>query len=453
MQRALSVPGGMRRLSIHTETARVDVVLSDSVAVGLLIPAIVDALAGCSDFDPGQTAVRYQLSAPGGKALEASKTLADLGIRDGTTLSLTCSPAEFVTPIYDDAAEAVTAAVAAIQRGWSRRATQLVGALVGSCWAGASAAVLLRTAFDANGAHRADCAGIAATASLFALLAAVVASRAFDEDRGGLTLGLIATGFAALAGLLAVPGGPGAANALFAGAAAATSAAMVQVIACQAVLFGVLACFATTCAVAASVGVAAAEPLPVIGAGLSAISLSMIEAAPALSVMLARLSPDMASEAPNQLTAAAIRAQNWLTSVIAAFSASAALGAVGATFRLSAPSIVFAAVIGSVMMLRARTHHGIAQCLPLVICGGVTLGAALVAFAAGYPHHALHIAVLAAALAFLALYAGFAVSAVTVSPVGRRSLELVEYFAFAIVVPLAFWLCGLFGAARSVNLS
>ncbi len=239
----------------------------------------------------------------------------------------------------------------------------------------------------------------------------------------------------------------------FAAAAAATSAAMVQVIACQAVLFGVLACFATTCAVAASVGVVAAEPLPVIGAGLSAISLAMIEAAPALSVMLARLSPDMASEAPNQLAASAIRAHYWLTSVIAAFSASAALGAVSATFRLSAPSIVFAAVIGSVMMLRARTHHGVARCLPLVICGGVTLSAALVAFAAGYPHHALHIAVLAAALAFLALYAGFAVSAVTVSPVGRRSLELVEYFAFAIVVPLAFWLCGLFGAARSVNLS
>ena len=34
---------------------------------------------------PGQTAVRYQLSAPGGEALEASKTLTDLGIRDGTT--------------------------------------------------------------------------------------------------------------------------------------------------------------------------------------------------------------------------------------------------------------------------------------------------------------------------------------------------------------------------------
>ena len=101
----------------------------------------------------------------------------------------------------------------------------------------------------------------------------------FGQDRGGLTLGLIAIGFAALTGLLAVPGGPGAANVLFAAAAAATSAAIVRMIACQAVLFTILACFATTCVAAASVCVLTAEPLPVIGGGLAAISLAMIEAA------------------------------------------------------------------------------------------------------------------------------------------------------------------------------
>jgi type VII secretion integral membrane protein EccD len=453
VRQALSVPGGMRRLSIHTETARVDVGLSATVAVGLLIPAIVDALAGRSDFDAGQIAVRYQLSGPEGAVLEASKTLTDLGIRDGTTLNLACSSTEFAAPICDDAAEAVSAAIAAVERPWSRRATQRVGALVASCWAGVGAAVLLRTAFDADGAIRAGCVGIAATVSLVALLAAVVVCRVFGEDRAGLTLGLIATGFAALAGLLAVPGGPGAPNALFAAAAAATCAVIVRVIACQAALFAILACFATTCLATASVCVLAAKPLPVIGAGLAAISLAMIEASPSMSVMLARLSPDMPTASPDQLRASAIRAHGWLTILIAAFSASAALGAVSAMFRMSPPSIVFAAVIGSVMMLRARLHQDVVRAVPPVICGAVTLGAALVAFAAGYPHRALHVAVLATALGFLALYAGFAGSPATVSPVGRRSLELVEYFAFAIVVPLTFWLCGLFGAMRSVNLS
>ena len=41
----------------------------------------------------------------------------------------------------------------------------------------------------------------------------------------------------------------------------------------------------------------------------------------------------------------------------------------------------------------------------------------------------------------------------TVSPIGRRSVELLEYLAFAVVVPLAVWLCGLYGATRSLNLS
>jgi hypothetical protein len=43
--------------------------------------------------------------------------------------------------------------------------------------------------------------------------------------------------------------------------------------------------------------------------------------------------------------------------------------------------------------------------------------------------------------------------ATTISPIGRRSVELLEYLAFAVVVPLAVWLCGLYGATRSLNLS
>jgi type VII secretion integral membrane protein EccD len=453
VRQAVAAPGGMRRLTIHTGAACVDVVLPAAVAVGLLTPAIVDAIAECSDVNPGRIAVRYRLFTLGGTALDASKTLKESGIRDGTTLALTHSTTQFVAPTSDDAAEAVSAAVAAIERGWNRRAARLVGALVASCWAGVSAAVLLRTAFDASGAQRTGCVGIAVAISLLALLAATVACRVFRERSASLTLGLMATGFAALAGLLAVPGGPGAPNALFAAAAAATCAAIVHVIACRAVLFAVLACFATTCLAATVVCVVTAEPLPVIGAGLAAISLAMIEASPAMSAMLARLSPDTPSSSPDQLHPAIIRARDWFTSLVAAFSTSAALGALSALFQISRPGIAFAIVVGSVLMLRARTYQDIARAVPAVICGAVTLSAALVACAVRYPHHALHIAALATALDFLALYVGFVGVAATGLPFGRRSLELVEYLAFATVVPLTFWLCGLFDAVRSANLS
>jgi type VII secretion integral membrane protein EccD len=446
-------PGGMRRLSIHTETARVDLVLSATVAVGLLIPAIVDALARRGDLDAGHIAVRYQLSTLDGTALEDSKTLAEFSIRDGTTLTLTRPPTGFAHAITDDTAEAVSAVIAANERHWTRPLAQSVGAVVASCWAGAGAVVLLRNGFDANTAHRASCVAVAATISVVALLAAAVAGRVLNQERASLMLGLMATGFAALAGLLAVPGGPGTPNVLFAAAAGATCAAMVRMMACPALLFEVLACFATTCLSAVLVCVLAAQPLPIVGPGLATMSLAMIEAAPPISVMLARLSPDAPTASADRLRANALRAYRRLTTVIAVFSASAALGAVSTVFRMSAAGIVFAAVVGGVMILRARTHQEVVRAAPLVVCGAVILSAAFIATAAGYPHRAPHVAVLATALGLLALYAGFVDGPATFSPVGRRSLELLERVAFMTVLPLAFWLCGLLGAVRSVNLS
>jgi type VII secretion integral membrane protein EccD len=179
----------------------------------------------------------------------------------------------------------------------------------------------------------------------------------------------------------------------------------------------------------------------------------MIEAAPPISVMLARLSPDAPTASADRLRANALRAYRRLTTVIAVFSASAALGAVSTVFRMSAAGIVFAAVVGGVMILRARTHQEVVRAAPLVVCGAVILSAAFIATAAGYPHRAPHVAVLATALGLLALYAGFVDGPATFSPVGRRSVELLERVAFMTVVPLAFWLCGLLGAVRSVNLS
>jgi hypothetical protein len=55
-------------------------------------------------------------------------------------------------------------------------------------------------------------------------------------------------------------------------------------------------------------------------------------------------------------------------------------------------------------------------------------------------------------LAAVALCLGFINHTVAVSPVGRRSVELLEYLGLAVVVPLTCWICGLYGAARGLNL-
>ena len=478
MHQALAVPTrnsgsrppgrGLRRLSVQADSVHVDLVLSAEAPIGSLIPPIVDILAGHGGYRSGPVAVRYQLSLPGNVALDPSKTLAQIGIRDGTELILTSSAAELMTPRFDDPAEAVSASVAAAERRWTRRAVRLVGALIATWLAGVRAVVMIRTGFDANGARRSGGVGIAVTVALLALLAAVIAYRLFREQSAGLTLGLLAIGFAGLAGLLAVPGGPGAPNALFAAAAAATSAAVIRVMGCHAVIFNALTCFGAATATAALVGAVTAVPLQTIGAASAAISLALVEVSAPVSIMLARLSPQLPPNpdttpgeplsGPDHLNTSAIRAHTWLTSLIVTFSASAALGAIGAaggpylTGGPRVPGITFATVIGGVLMLRARAHRDLARSVPLIICGTVAFSAALVFAAVAYPRHTAHIAAASMVLAAVALCLGFISHSTTVSPVGQRSVELLESLALAAVVPLACWVCELYGAARSANL-
>jgi type VII secretion integral membrane protein EccD len=463
--------GELRRLSVHADSVRVDLALSATAPIGSLIPPIVDILADHSGYRAGPVAVRFRLSVSGKGALDPSKTLAQLGIRDGADVILTRSSAELMTPRFDDPAEAVSASVAATERRWTRRAARLVGALVAMWLAGVSAAVMIRTVFDANSVHRASDAGVAATIALLTLLAALIAHRLFREQSAGLTLGLLASGFAALAGLLAVPGSLGAPHVLFAAAAALTSAAVLRVIGCHPAVFTALACLAASVAAAALVGAVTAVPLQAIGAASAAISLALVEVSAPVSIVLARLSPQlppnsdatpggpMASpDSPDSLRINAIRAHLWLTSLIVAFSASAALGAIGAavgpylTGGPRVPGIAFATATGAVLLLRARAHRDLARSVPLVICGTAALSAALVAAAGAYPHHTAHIAAASMVLAVVALCLGFIDQSTTVSPVGQRGVELLEYLAMATIVPLACGVCELYGAARGVNL-
>ena len=416
------------------------------------------------DYDAGPVATRYQLSLPGRAALDPSKPLTSFRIRDGATLILTSSTTELLAPRLDDAAEAIASSVAAAELRWNPPRARLVGVLVATWLAGLSAAVMIRTLFDANGDRGHGDVGVAPTIGLLSLLAAVIAYRLFREPSAGLALGLLGSGFAALAGLAAVPGGPGALNALFATAAAATSAAVMRVMGYHATVFTALTCVAASGTVAALVSAVTAAPLGTVGAVSAAISLALLEVAAPVSLMLARLRPPPATApdgqlpSPDRLDASALRTHSWLTSLIAAFSSSAALGAIGAavgpylTSGPHLPGIAFAAVTGGVLLSRARTHRDIARCVPLIICGTTALSAAIVDSAASYPGHGAHIAAASMSLAALALCFGFTFFSTPLSPVARRGVELLEYLALASVVPLAFWICGLYGAARGVNL-
>jgi len=452
----------LRRVSVHADSIRVDLALSAVVPIGSLLAPIVDTLAAQNGHRAQPVAVRYQLSLPGNTALDPSKTLAQLGVHDGAVLILTSSSTVLTPPRFDDVAEAVSVSLNATVRPWTRQASRLIGAVVACGLAGTAAAVLIRTVFDISGGHRTGCAALAATVGLIALTAAVVVHRMFCDRTAALVLGLTACGFTALAGLLAVPGEIGAPNALLAMAATATAAAAIRMTGCCTTVFTALSCFAAAETGASVISAVTGMPLQSVGAASAAISLILIEVSAPLSIMLAGLSSHVTSDhegaSLHRLSTRAIRANSWLTSLVAAFSAVAALGAIGAAAGSSLPAdrsslgLWFAAITGDVLLLRARSHRDLDRSVQLVLAGTVTLSATFVTAAVAYPSRTPYVAAASMTLAAAALGLGFITHTMTFSPIGRRSVDLLEYLALAVIVPLACWICGAYSAARGMNL-
>ncbi len=453
---------GLRRVTVHADTAVADLSLPAGIPVATLIPSIVDILRardvnGPPDLEPR----RYQLSAPGTSAIDTSTTLAQNGIRDGAVLVLTRSPTAPPALRYDDAAEAVSATLdaGAGPEGHlrCRRATRLTGAVAAGCLTGTGALVLVRNAFSYNASGAA--AGLVGSASLIALLFAVIAHRAYGDAMAGLTLSLIATAFGAVAGFLGVPGAPGIPNVLL----AATTATVISVLAmrasgCGAVTLTAVSCTVTVIAVAALVGVITAAPPYAIGSVAALVSLGLLGLAARLSIVLAGLSPQLASpsdpDAGDHLDRRAIRADNWLASLCAAFSSSVVVGA-AVTVLAGAPRlccIAFGTLTGALLLLRARCNDG--RRTLVFVTGGIVITATTFGVVAlSMPGRGAWTATVTALLAAAAIYLGFVAPAISLSPVVRRGIEVLECMTLVAAVPLTCWICGLYSAVRGLNLT
>lgn len=220
-------------------------------------------------------------------------------------------------------------------------------------------------------------------------------------------------------------------------------------------------CVATIVAVAAFVGVVTAAPPHAIGAASALASLGLLGVAARMSVLLAGLSPQLLptpdmdeTEAGGAgLAARALRADAWLSSLLAGFSSAAAVGAV-VTVLAGAPRLscmAFGAVTGALLLLRARSSDS-ARMLTFVIAGIGVVGATFGVAAWCTPGHGPWVAAATATLAAAATYVGCVPPTVSLPPLLRRGVEATEWLALAAMVPLTGWICGLYGAVRGLNL-
>lgn len=432
------------RVSLHADAGQADMALPAGVPIAALIPPIVDTLT------PPGTAVRsglpgapYRLARPGEAALDTSMTLAQHAIRDGAVLVLTRAPTRPPVVRFDDPAERAAATVRSVARPWTPRAARLAAA-VAAGWLGTlGVALSIRSNFSIAAAAAAAGAGCA-------LVAAVFADRVYRDTQTCLTMGLFAVGLAATAGFTAVPpgsAGPGAPNALLAATAAAAVAVLaMQLTRCAGPAMTAVCALTALAGAAALTAVLTGFPPQVIGALTTTAALALMQVAGRISIGatgLARRLEAADAGADDQVR----RAHGLLTGLVAAFSAAAALAASGTAVGGHPGGVAFTGVTGAVLLLQARSHTDRSRVIALAGGGVAAVTAALTAATQqpAWPCAG------AAALAGLALYLGFA--APTPSPLTRRAIELLEYLLLAALIPLACWICGLYGAARDLNLS
>ena len=253
---------GLCRVAVHTDTAQADLTLPSGVPVATLIAAVVDLMPQQPMAEPLRP---YRLCEPGRSALDSTKTLAQQGVRDGSTLVLTHAECRAPRVLFADPAEQAAAAVRATERPWGPAARRLTAALT-------------------------------------------------------------ASGLAGVAGLVAVPGGPGA---LLAATAAGTVALMtvpssgasgpVRTTACC--LAGLAILTAVTGMAAAVTGIAR----PALGALAATTGVGLIRIAGRIAAAARR------RHAPGT-------AHDLLTGVVAAAAALVVLGTAGAVSSAAAPS-------------------------------------------------------------------------------------------------------------------
>jgi type VII secretion integral membrane protein EccD len=441
------MPDPLCRLSVQHGPHTVDLALPSETPVGLLLPSIVDLVhGGTVAVDEGR---QWHLSRVGEQKLDAATSLHDNAIRDGDLLLLTTTVIPAPVRIEDDPWRTVIDA--ADSNPVPARATTISAGLCAAVL-GASALLWSGTVTHATG-HVVTGVAVAGAAAIGAL----AMRRARPDPILCVTLSVIAVVFAAVAGFLAVPGGPSMANLLLAAAVALTaSIVLLRVTRCGAICLTALATVAALTSAASVCGVAWTLPLSTTGAALAVLSLGTLGLAARLSIAAAGLAPALASpdqregNDPALETTRAVAAHHTLTGLVIGSAGAATVGAVLVASGRSWPTgAIFAAVVGVVMVLRARSHVDMFRRTGLVVGGmaAIVAGGALIVVSA--PGQANWVCVLVAAIGLSMV--GDLLGA-TASPLARRAVDVVEYLALAAVVPLACWVGGLYGSIRGLSL-
>lgn len=430
------------RLAVHStgpgQPATAELVLPATRPLGELLPSIVDAVVG-SSAPPRH----WYLSRIAGATLDTSLSLRDNAVHDGDMLML--ATAQIACPRrLPTEPSGVVAATTGTGPPMLGRPAMLTAGLVCT---GVSAAALIRCG-ELTGGWPLWCATALATA---AATGSVAVGRT-DQHVAAL-LSTAAVMFGCATGILAVPGASWHATFLLTAAVAfAISVVLLRVTGDDVMLTALVASTGATSAAAAVCATVAPRP-EAAGAVLAVVSLGALSLAPAFTAAATGLGP--AHHQVDERRAAA--AHRTLTGLVAGWSASATLGAAvvaAAAIHTGSSAVLatmFAADLGVILLLRQRSHAGRGRRTWLGATGSVALLIAAAVAVIAQPAHGFWIC--AATAAACGGWLRRAHRAGEPNPLARRAVQVIECLALAAVVPLAFWVTGLYSLVRDASLS
>lgn len=418
----------------------VDLILPTDCPVAELIPSIVDIALG-SSAPATDTLQGWHLTRIGGEQLDASMTLREHGIHDGELMTLGVGsrttrprrPGDSGAVVAGAADQHPLAALPAAAPAACLTVTVVSAATL--AWSGST---------GGTSAHLWTAAGLSATAAT----GAVVGGRV----RGQLPAlsSLAAVVFAAVAGVLAVPGAPWAPASLLTGSAGfAVSILMLRMTSGSTEVLTALAAVTGTVAGTGGIAVTATAPMTAAAAILTVVSLGALSVAPKLTVAVAGLGPSR----PDIGDRRAGIAHRVLTGLVAGWSASAVLGITTLAVQPSASAgltALFAADVGLILILGQRTHIEARRRFALGTSGVAALLVAFAVVVSAAPRQAFWLCA-AAAIAGVLLLA-LAEGGMSPDPVVRQSIQTLEYLSLAAVVPIALWVTGIYGLVRASSL-
>ncbi|WP_091669328.1 type VII secretion integral membrane protein EccD [Micromonospora auratinigra] len=451
--------GGLSRITIVAPRTRMDLALPSDVPLADLLPTLL-RYAGEDLADEGVRHGGWSLARLGGPPLDGGRTAAQLGVRDGEVLYFNPRAAAAPEIVFDDVVDAVATATNQRPGTWQVGTTRSFAVLFAGAALAAGAVAALFT-----GPPQLPGALAALVVALALLVGAAVVSRAAGDSRTGAVLAVAGLGYAAVGGLLVLAGDRKLAD---------LASPHVLMAATAVVLFGAVAALAVgdrlplflgAVAVGVAVGIGAVLCLafgtgPAAAAAVVAtVAFAALPALPMIAYRLARLPVPSIPTGPDDLKSDteavdgpqvlrnSERADSFLTGLLW----TVALLVLGGELVLAVdgrlPSVLLCLVLALLSLLRARPFIGRAQRTPVLLAGTVGLGlAAAATFGAGSFPVRLGL-VLGGLLvaAVISLIYGLSVAGKRISPVWGRTLDIVEILLIVALVPLAVWVCGLYG--------